>query len=140
MADITVTAAQVLPGTGTDCNFENGIAGATITAGQVVYLDTTNNTYKLADNNDSVATAVAAGVALHGATAGQPLRIQTAGAVTIGAGAAPVAGMVYMLSATPGGIAPHADLTTGNRATILGVGRASGAIQLRLFASQQVRP
>lgn len=139
MADLTITAAQVLPG-GDGSTFINGIAGATITAGQVVYLDQTTSTYKLADNNDSTATAVAAGIALHGATAGQPLRIQAGGPVTIGAGAAPVVGMVYMLSATAGGIAPHADLIAGHRATILGVGKASGVLQLSIVSSGQVRP
>lgn len=142
MADLTVTATQVLPGAeSAGATFASGVAGATITAGQPVYLDTTTSTYKVADNNDTSATlAVVAGIALHGAASGQPLKIQTGGPFTIGAGAAPTVGIIYCLSATAGGIAPSADLATGNRVTILGVGAASNAINLRIYASGQTKP
>lgn len=142
MADLTITAAQVLPGAeSAGAQFAQGIAGASITAGQVLYLDPTANTYKLADNNDTSETlSIAAGIALHAAGSGQPIRLQTAGPITIGAGAAPAVGTVYVLSATAGGIAPVADLATGNRTTILGVGGSSNTIILRINPSRQVRP
>jgi hypothetical protein len=142
MADLTITATQVLPGTDSEgAQFAQGLAGATITAGQVLYLEASSNTYKLADNNDtSSALAVAAGIALNGASSGQPVRLQTAGPVTIGAGAAPAVATIYVLSATAGGIAPSADLATGNRATILGVGMATNRIQLRINSTGQVKP
>jgi hypothetical protein len=142
MADLTITASQVLPGAeSAGAQFAQGIAGASITAGQVLYLDSSTNTYKLADNNDtSQALSVAAGVALHAAGSGQPIRMQIAGPITIGAGAAPGVGSVFCLSATAGGIAPVADLATGNRTTILGVGGASNTIILRIYSSLQVRP
>lgn len=142
MADLIITASQVLPGADSaGATFENGVAGATITAGQSVYLDSATNTLKLADNNDTSALlAIVRGIALHGSTTGQPLRIQTSGPMTIGAGAAPVVSRPYVLSATPGGIAPVADLATGNRTTIIGIGSASGGLILRLWASQQVAP
>jgi hypothetical protein len=141
MADLAITAAQVLPGTdAAGAQFAQGIAGASITAGQLVYLDSATNTYKLADNNDTSALlAIVVGVALHAAGTGQPLRVQTAGPITIGAGAAPASGVIYCLSATAGGIAPSADLASGNRTTIVGVGGASNTIILRLWASQQVK-
>jgi hypothetical protein len=66
--------------------------------------------------------------------------VQTAGPITIGAGAAPAVGTIYCLSATAGGIAPSADLATGNRTTILGVGAATNAIVLRVNSSMQVKP
>ena len=142
MVDIVITAASVQPGTDAEgAQFEAGIAGASITAGQPVYLDSTTNTYKLADNNDtSAALSVVRGIALHAAATGQPLKIQTRGPITIGATVA--SGSVYVLSATAGGIAPVADLATGNRCTILGVGLNGSTTRLVLvpYASQAVRP
>jgi hypothetical protein len=142
MADLVITASQILPGTEAEgARFAQGLAGAAITAGKVLYKDSAAGTYKLADNNDtSSALAVAVGVALHAAEIGQPIRMQTDGPMTIGAGAAPAAGTIYVLSATAGGIAPSADLATGNRATILGVGMASNRVMLRIHVSGQTKP
>ena len=142
MVDLVITPASVIPGTDTEgAMFEYGTAGVAITAGQAVYLDSATNTYRLADNNDtSAALAVVRGVALHAAAAGQPLKIQTRGPITIGATVA--SGSVYVLSATAGGIAPVADLATGNRCTLLGVGLngSTTRINLQPYASQAVRP
>lgn len=141
MVDLAITASQVLPGPDSSSNFVQGIAGAAITAGQTLYYDAPSMSYKLADANDSnVNTSVVAGIALHAAGVGQPIRMQTSGPITIGAGAAPAVGSVYVLSATAGAIAPVADLATGHRTTILGVGGASNTIILRINPSQQVRP
>lgn len=139
MADLSVTATQVQPGT-TDAQFAQGTAGATITAGQAVYLDAATSTLKLADCDLSAAAAAAVGIALHGAASGQPLKYQTSGTITIGAGAAPAVGTIYCLSATAGGICPSADLVTTNRATVLGVGAATNTIILKIHASGQVKP
>lgn len=141
MVDLVITAASVLPGTDTEgAQFEYGVSAVAVTAGQAVYKDSANQ-YRLADNNDtSAALAVVAGIALHAAAAGQPLKIQTRGPITIGATVA--SGSVYVLSATPGGIAPVADLATGNRCTLLGVGinGSTTRINLQPYASQAVRP
>ena len=136
MADLTVTASQVLSSTG--AVFATGTAGATITAGQPVYYDGTN--YQPADANASSTTAAAVGIALHASLTGQPIKIQTAGDITIGAGAAPAVGTIYVVSATAGGIAPSSDGTTGWYTTILGVGAATNIIKLQIYASGQVRP
>jgi hypothetical protein len=142
MVDISITAASVLPGTESEgAQFEAGIAGAAITAGQALYLDSSTGTYKLADNNDtSAALAVVRGIALHAAASGQPIKLQTRGPITIGATVA--SGSVYVLSATAGGIAPVADLATGNRCTILAVGMngSTTRVNLQPYASQAVRP
>lgn len=143
MADLAITASQVLPGADSaGAVFEQGIAAVAVTAGQVVYQDTSlaGIQYKLADNNSTAPEAVAKGIALHAASAGQPLRIQTRGLFTIGAGAAPAVAKPYFLSGTPGAIAPVADLVTGMRATLLGIGVAGNQIQLNIWASQQVTP
>ena len=128
MADLTVTATQVTPGA--DAVLVFGTAGATITAGQVVYLDPTTRTYKLFDANDTAANTRAPVVALNGASTGQRITVQTHGSLTIGAGAAPTLGLVYVASATPGGIAPSADIATGWRVAVLGVATSASAINL----------
>jgi hypothetical protein len=51
MAALTITAASVLAGS--NASTENGTAGATITAGQVVYLDEATGKYGLADCNSA---------------------------------------------------------------------------------------
>ena len=139
MADLTFTASQVLPdSTGTTVR---GTAGATITAGQPLYLDSVTNTYKLADANASALTAAAVGLALHAALSGQPITLQTGGSPTMGAGAAPTVGIVYVVSATAGGLAPAADLASGHYTTIMGVGAASNKLKMPgagPFASGQV--
>ena len=102
MVDFAITASQVLPGTDAAATFENGIAGAALTAGQPVFLDAATNTYRPADTNATAPEAVVRGIALHAAAVGQPIRVQTGGTLTIGAGAAIPVGGVVVLSATPG--------------------------------------
>lgn len=125
MADLTITAAQVLPDSTGDSY--TGTAGGTLTAGQAVYLDDTVNTVKAADANASAATARAIGIALHAATAGQPIRVQRAGDVTLGTG---TAGTIYVVSANAGGIAPAADLASGHYVTVLGVGITGSKLRM----------
>jgi hypothetical protein len=116
MSDLSVTAANVLAGA--NAKKRTGIAGATITAGQAVYEDSSDSSkFKLADANASAATAKFAGIALHGASSGQPLTIDeedddfTPGA-TLSLSAAADDG-VYVLSGTAGGLAPIGDLASG---------------------------
>lgn len=131
MADIVITAANVTPGT--DCIRDRGIAGATITAGQPVYKDATDsNKLKLADA-DVEATAAGVGIALHGAAAGQPLDYAIKGTVNIGATV--VVGQVYVVSTTAGGIAPIADLLSGDFVCILGVGATASTLKMGLNAT-----
>lgn len=137
MADLTVTASQVLPGAG--ARFADGTAGVAVTAGQVVY-QSTSDTMLLADADAGTpAAANGRGIALNGASIGQPVRIQTEGTITLGAGAAPVKGTIYVLSGTAGGICPAADLASGDRVTVLGVGgTTAGTLVMDMFASNVV--
>lgn len=129
MVDLVITAASVLPAS--DATTEAGTAGATITAGQVVYLDTSDSKYKLADT-DSATAAVRSprGIALHGASSGQPLKILTKGGVTIGATVA--VGASYWLSGTAGGICPVADVAAGDYPAFLGIGTSTTAIKVNI--------
>lgn len=142
MAALTITASQVLAPTDGTGDFFTGIAGVAITAGQSLYLDTTTNTYKLADSNSSQATARAAGIATHDAAAGQPIKGigGRGGILTLGAGAAPVVGMLYCVGPAAGSIVPYSDLTTGDYVTPLGVGYTGNKILMYVFASNMVKP
>ncbi len=129
MPDLSITAASVLAYA--DVSPREGTAGATITAGQVVYVDTSDsNKIKLADCDSSSSTAVVAGVALHGASSGQPIKYAPSGEITIGATV--TVGEIYVLSGTAGGIAPEADLASGDYVSILGVGTTAARIRFNI--------
>lgn len=117
MANLTITATSVVPAS--DVTTEVRPAGVAVTAGQVVYLESATDTYKLADADATGELLVPRGIALTGASIGQPLTIARAGNVTIGATL--TKGVAYVASATAGAIAPAADLTTGAYMTVLGV-------------------
>lgn len=127
MADLSITAASV---TLTSGSTQSGTAGASITAGQALYVDTSDsNKLKLADANDTAAKAVVAGIALHAAASGQPIKYATADAV-INPGATCTVGEIYVVSTTAGGIAPVADYTTGQYLGLIGYATAAGALKL----------
>jgi hypothetical protein len=121
MADLTVTAASVLWTSGTK---QTGVAGATVTAGQAVYLDSTTSTLKLAQSDGTAAETDAVGIALHAAGSGQPLFYAAQGAV-INIGATTSKATTYVVATTAGGVAPQADLTSGNRIVRLGFATAT---------------
>lgn len=131
MADLSITAANVVPGA--DARTESGTAGATITAGQAVYLDATTNSYKLADSNGAAALRTPVALALHGASAGQPLTVQKSGDITIGATL--TGGVAYYLSDTPGGICPVADVGSGEYACIIGIAKSTTVLDINIQAS-----
>lgn len=83
MSAISITASAVAPVTSSNPVINTGIAGATITQGQPLYLDSTTNTLKLADANDATAYQ-AIGVSLNAASAGQQVSFQKSGIITIG--------------------------------------------------------
>ena len=132
MADLSITATNVAPSSGSVTI--DVTSGTTITAGKACYvLDSDGKAY-LADTNSGTAAARALrGIALNGASAGQPVRLQTAGQITIGATVG--VGTVYVLSATAGGIAPVTDLASGHYTSIVGVGLTSAVIGLNIYNS-----
>lgn len=124
MADYSITVAQVGPGSGAIT--ETKIAGATITAGQTLYLDTTTNTIKLAVVTTSAATATVCGIALHGALAGQPITYQKGGNIILGTSAVGTVGDMAILGGSAGGIAPVADNAAADFACFLGYWNSTG--------------
>lgn len=115
MADLTITAANVLFTSGTK---ETGTAGASLTAGQCLYLDSATQTLKLAQCT-SAAAADAVGIALHAAGSGQPIVYARSGSVIV-IGATTVKTTTYHVSAAAGAIAPQADLVSTNKIVRLG--------------------
>lgn len=127
MADITITAANVVAGA--SATMKHGTAGATITAGQVVYQAASDKKWKLADNDSATAEVrEATGIALNGASNGQPIAVLTAGPVTIGATL--TAGVAYYLSATPGGICPVADILSGDYVCLVGMATSTSVLDV----------
>lgn len=110
-ADLSITAASVIQGA--RARTQQGVAGAAITQGQLLYFDSAAGTYKLADANASATTAAVVGYAGNAASAGQLVTVITEDDdMTVGATLSMTA-PVYVLSGTAGAIAPSADLTTG---------------------------
>lgn len=124
--DLVITAANVIPGAGKKLKI--GIAGANLTAGQSIYKDASDGLIKPADANASATTAAAAGITTHGALTGQPVQYQDGGILAFGA--ILTVGHIYVVSATPGGIAPHTDLASTWRTAILGIAVTTSNLQM----------
>lgn len=132
MTDISITAANVLAGTG--AKKVNGTAGATITAGKVTYLDSADGKDKLADCDSATAGVRSPrGIALNGASNGQPITILTEGPITIGGTLVP--GTTYYLSQNAGGICPLADLSTGDYTVIIGIALSASVLDVNIQES-----
>jgi hypothetical protein len=130
MADLTITAANVLYRSGPKAS---GLAGVAITAGQMVYLDPADARYKLADSDNASATIrKATGMALNGAAAGQPLSV-VGGGGEVSLGAVLTLGATYYVSDTPGGIMPAGDLETGDYPQIVGIASSTSVLKLSLL-------
>jgi hypothetical protein len=139
MADtpINVTAANVKAGDVAQTQL--GIAGTTITAGQLVYKKTSDGRFYPTDVD---VTAVAAnpeidnlfGVALNGASAGQPLTVIKSGEYYHG-GAGVTAGAVYAASATAGGFCLASGLVSTDYLSILGYAKSSLIMVLSIAVS-----
>ncbi len=131
MADLTVTAANVLAGA--NAVKKQVKAAAAITAGQVLYR-AADGRYGVVDSDSATAEArIPVGIALNSAGANQPVLIQTAGDITIGATL--VVGTIYVASDTPGGIHPALDLETGDYVTIIGVAISTSVLRLAITHS-----
>jgi hypothetical protein len=134
MVDLVITPANVKYGA--DSSIErDGLAGATILAGQVVYLNQTTGRLGLADNNAPSPPEIKLprGIALHGASLDQPLAILRAGDITIGATL--VAGTDYYLGDTPGGICPRADVIASESVTLIGLATSTTVLRVNIQAS-----
>lgn len=132
-ADVSITPGSVVPSSSAiylDSYYGGQLtAGATITAGQLVYVDTSDsNKIKLADCDSGTAgVRDVDGIAVNNAASGQRISVVAYDpALTLGGTTAN--GTIYVLSATAGGIAPAADVTTGWYVAVVGVGLPSNKV------------
>ena len=127
MPALAIVEAQVVLGANASSMTRN--AAAVITAGDAMYLDSNNN-WALAQADGTAIEAAVAGIALNGAAIGQPVTACIGGQLTLGAGAAPVVGQIYVVGAVAGEIVPYADLLSTNRVSLIGWGIAANAINV----------
>ena len=135
MADLSVTAASVVASANA-VKLNQYNAGATITAGQVVYLDA-NSKWQLMDANASATgndPANTRGIALGGGANNQPITVAIKDS-WFTPGATLTNSVAYYASPNAGAIAPVADITTGNYATVLGVARSTTILNLNPTAA-----
>lgn len=136
-ADLTITPTSVVAGS--NAKKESGVAGEAITAGQPVYLAATTAKFMKSDSDSATAEVRGVrGIALHAASANQPLTIQTDGALTLGATL--TVGAPYFLSNTAGGIVPFADLSTGEYPVLLGFATTTGILDVSIVAAGVATP
>ena len=136
MADKTVTAANVLPSQAATILHER--AGATIVQGDVVYKDSSDGYWKLAQATAAAASTSAIGIALNAAVAYQPLAVCTADSdftpgITMSlSGSADDA--VYVVSGNAAGkIAPVGDLAATQYPIVLMIAKSATKAILRPF-------
>lgn len=130
--DLSITAANVAYSSGGVNKDYN--AGEAFTAGQVVYVKTSNNKWYKAQCDGTAEEAGSAtifGIALNTGVASQPAVVQTSGIIT--AGGTVTVGKVYVISAAAGGIAPIDDITTSTQyVTIVGIGATASTIDMSI--------
>ena len=123
---------------GSNARVENGIFGATVTQGQVVYKDAADGKFKLADADSATAAAkIPYGIALNAGSNGQPATVQISGDITIGGTL--TAGAAYYLSPTPGGIGLIAEVAIGDDYTLLGLATSTSVLKLGIIVSGVTR-
>jgi hypothetical protein len=141
VADISITAGNV--SMGANGKWREGLAGATITAGQVLYEDSSDSfSLKLADADASAAAANPVGIALNGGADGQPIRyvyedddftpggtLDLSGATSDG---------VLVLSGTAGAMCPSADIAAGDYPVVLGVVKSATKMNLKIVRGTAV--
>ncbi len=127
MADLSITAADVVAGA--NAQIGRGTAGATIAAGELIYRHATNKTLLLADANSASSTVTVEGMALHAATANQPVAWVADGDVTVGNILTVAA--TYILSANAGKVCPVADLASGSWLSLVGFGKSATVLTIK---------
>lgn len=132
-ADLSITAANVIPSR--NAIIAQATAGATITAGQLIYIDSTDldtqsrGKAKLADANSATAAVRSvAGIAINSAASGQQVSYVVRDTALQIASSGLTAGAIYGLSATAGGLAPSADFTTGWYPSVVAIAKSTTTI------------
>ena len=136
MAELSVTPANVVATSTT--RVARGTAGATITAGMPIYIDTAASDVLKPCDADVLASSVCAGIALHGAASGQPIQYAVSGDITF---STMTVGAVYFVSqTTAGSLCLDTDLLTGDYITVIGVATTATNLKLGITSSSAARP
>lgn len=144
MANYTLTPALVVHSI--TANYTSYTAGATITAGQPLYADTTaldtsgKPKAKLADANASAATASCIGISANGAADGQPVRVVFSDNDFAHGLTGAVAGDIIIVSATAGGLAPALDMATGMYPVIVMVATSATKAIVSILSGTVAKP
>lgn len=126
MADLVLTGIEVASSRSRGTTVQ---AGESIDAGELVYLNSSTSKYNLADAS-AASTASVAGIAVTSAsTDGYFLYVANE---DIDLGAILTAGTFYYLSATPGKIAPFADLVSSNVVSQIGYATTTSNLKVAI--------
>lgn len=118
-----------------DTRFSRVQYGATISAGQSIYLDSADNKWKLADcNAGSAAVAACAGVAITPGIADGHGIIATGGSIIL-VGTTMAVGTSYAVGQTAGSLVPESDLTTSDYLSKVGSGSTTTQMLLGISAT-----
>lgn len=130
MSDLVVIPANVLASANNTGFFRGTIAaGVNVAQGDTLAKDTAGAII-LADANGSAQAKVFEGVALTAGAGGQPVDYVKEDP-DFNPGATVTEGEYYILSATPGKIAPVIDKASGWASTLVGVGKAGNKLNLK---------
>lgn len=127
MADVAFTSTSIRAGAG--AIIEDGVAGESIVAGDVVFKNA-SNLFMIADCTDTDLDEVD-GFALNSAAINQHIRVQKGGKLTCDN---IVAETVYVLSAA-GAICPVADLATADRVIKVGTADSTTVLNIEIVDS-----
>lgn len=134
MADLSITASAVIPGTG--ANIRNGTAGAAITAGMAIMKKDSDGLVYPADANDA-ALDECDGVAVNSAPGiGQPVSWVESGLLTINA--VMTAGVAYYVTLNGGGIGARAEVTTGAAVIYIGTALSTTSLNIKIHETGAV--
>lgn len=142
MANLSQTPANV--GIGANTTKTKVVQyGESVTQGMPLYQSSTDSKWYQCDNNDGIAKARCAAIAITaGAADGYglvALPANAAGISLVNLGATLVVGETYILSATKGAIAPVGDIASTNFVTILGVAKTAALLDFQVVVSDTQR-
>jgi hypothetical protein len=127
MGDISITAGNVIADAD-GLRTEQGIAGATLTAGMVIKYNPSTKKWDIADGDLPILLTDKVGICLTTSSLDQPVVVQLGGTLAIGGTAA--AGVEYAISLNAGLIALEGDVTQGKYKTRLAQGISATKIRL----------
>lgn len=125
-ADVTITS--VTPSSSAAGINRTHIAGEALSVGNLVYRKASDlKIYKADANSATAEVRVVYGIVVSAAASGAPCVVVTEDpALTLGATL--TKGTAYVLSATAGGLAPLADMTTGDYVHVIAIGATTSTI------------